>query len=108
MGAIGSLDETRPSSVCDMSVAVQPTTKYRGAVAVSTALDRGRPRPLPRAFDEYPHAVADATEHAMTDRVAEEAGARRRVPDDVTPAVYGSLLVTTLVAVQWRHDVSTT
>jgi len=26
---------------------------------------------------------------------------------DYTPAIYGSLLVTTLVAVQWRHDVDT-
>lgn len=29
------------------------------------------------------------------------------VTRDYTPAVYGALLVTTLIAVQWRHDVST-
>ena len=44
----------------------------------------------------------------MIDGTAGEADDRRPVPGDVTPAVYGSLLVTTLVAVQWRHDVSTT
>ena len=27
---------------------------------------------------------------------------------DFTPAIYGSLLVTTLIAVQWWHDISTT
>jgi hypothetical protein len=31
---------------------------------------------------------------------------RGEVPD-YTPAIYGSLLVTTLVAIQWRHDVQT-
>lgn len=31
----------------------------------------------------------------------------QRVERDHTPAIYGALLVTTLIAVQWRHDVST-
>ena len=44
----------------------------------------------------------------MLEQTAGEAIERRQPFDDVTPAVYGSLLVTTLVAVQWRHDVSTT
>ena len=44
----------------------------------------------------------------MIDGTAGEPDDGRPVPGDVTPAVYGSLLVTTLVAVQWRHDVSTT
>ena len=52
--------------------------------------------------------MVDATKPRMTDRPASEADDRSRVPDDVTPAVYGSLLVTTLVAVQWRGDPSTT
>jgi len=59
---------------------------------------------------EYPSVVADATESNV---IATADAARRRLDrrqevGDVTPAVYGSLLVTTLVAVQWRHDVSTT
>lgn len=44
------------------------------------------------------HSVGEPTRdepHAETER-------------DYTPAVYGALLVTTLIAVQWRHDVSTT
>lgn len=35
-------------------------------------------------------------------------GVDRVVARDYTPAVYGALLVTTLIAVQWRHDVNTT
>ncbi len=35
-------------------------------------------------------------------------GAGSPADRDYTPAVYGSLLVTTLIAVQWWHDISTT
>jgi hypothetical protein len=56
----------------------------------------------------YPSVVADAKRPEIREAAVGEATDRRRPTDDVTPAVYGSLLVTTLVAVQWRHDVSTT
>ncbi len=47
-----------------------------------------------------------STPDAHTAAAATAAG--READRDYTPAVYGSLLVTTMIAVQWRSDVSVT
>ena len=56
----------------------------------------------------YPSSRGRRDRPEILEQAAGEAIERREASADVTPAVYGSLLVTTLVAVQWRHDVSTT